>query len=146
MLHDQIKTQFGDPSVGGDQFDNILVDYFVTQIMELHSVDIRGDKYAMMILAEALEQAKVELSSQPKVRVSIPYFTSSAQGPVNLNITISRTKFEKLVENLIEQIKDKCQSILKEANITGKDIDEIVLIGGMTRVPMIQKIIHEVFG
>uniref|UniRef100_A0A0A9C3X2 Similar to Heat shock 70 kDa protein, mitochondrial n=1 Tax=Arundo donax TaxID=35708 RepID=A0A0A9C3X2_ARUDO len=142
----KIITQIGDRSVGGDLFDNILVDHFVKQIMELYSVDTRGDKHAMMLLAEAAEQAKVELSSQRKVTVSIPYLTASAQGPVDVHFSISRPEFEKLVHNLIEIIEDKCQSILKEANFGDKDINEVVLIGGMTRVPVIRRIISKVFG
>ncbi|XP_062188004.1 heat shock 70 kDa protein, mitochondrial-like isoform X2 [Phragmites australis] len=142
----EIKTQLADSSVGGDQFDDILVDYFVTQINKLHSVDIHEDKHAMAILSEAAEQAKVKLSSQPEVTVSIPYFTSSAQGPVHLDITISRPQFELLVNNLIEQIQDKCRIILKEASITGNDIGEIVFAGGMTRVPKVQETIYQVFG
>ncbi|GJM86978.1 hypothetical protein PR202_ga02887 [Eleusine coracana subsp. coracana] len=114
--------------------------------MELHSVDIRGDKYAMTVLAEKMEQVKVDLSNQHEVTLSIPFFTASAEGPVDLNITISRPEFEKLVNDLIEQIKHKCHSTLKEANVAVKDIDEIVLFGGMTRMPKIQGIIYEVFG
>ncbi|XP_062228406.1 heat shock 70 kDa protein, mitochondrial-like isoform X2 [Phragmites australis] len=142
----KIITQIGDRSVGGDLFDNILVDYFVKQIMELYSVDIRGDKYAMMILAEVAEQAKVGLSSQHEVTVSIPYVTASTQGPVDLHFSISRPDFEKLVHNLVEIIEDKCQSILKESNFSHEDINEVVLMGGMTRVPKIRRIISKVFG
>ena len=143
-MHAQIKTQHGDPSIGGDQFDDILMDYFVEQIIKLHSVNICEDKHAMTILSEVVEQAKVKLSSQNEVTVSVPYLTPSAhgQGPVHLNITISRAEFEKEVSNLIEQIQDQCQIILKKAGITGNDIDEIVFTGGMTRVPKIQEINH----
>lgn len=144
----EIKTQLGDPSVGGDQFDDILVDHFVKQIIKLHPVDIRGDKHAMATLAEVVEKAKMKLSREPEVTVSIPYFTTSAQGqgPVHLNITISRAEFEKLVNNLIEQIQNKCQIILKEASLTDNDIGEIVFTGGMTRVPKIREAIYQVFG
>ncbi|XP_062232416.1 heat shock 70 kDa protein, mitochondrial-like [Phragmites australis] len=142
----EIKTQLGDTSIGGDQFDDILVDHFVTQIAKFHSVDIHGDKHAMATLAEVVEQAKVKLSSEPEVTVSIPYFAASRQGPIHLNITISRAEFEKLVNNLIEQIKDKCQIVLKEASIADNDIGEIVFTGGMTRVPKIRETIYQVFG
>ncbi|CAL4927186.1 unnamed protein product [Urochloa decumbens] len=143
----EIITQISDPALGGDRFDDVLVDYFVEQIIHLHSVDIHGDKYAMMMmLAEAAEQAKVVLSSKSEVTLSIPDFPISAQGPVDLNITISRIKFEELVDNLIGQIKVKCQSILKDAKMSIKDIDEVILTGGMARVPRIQRIISEVFG
>ncbi|TVU36519.1 hypothetical protein EJB05_18456, partial [Eragrostis curvula] len=142
----EIVTQSSDPSVGGDQFDNILVDYLVDQITQLHSVDIRGDKYAMMMLTEVAEQSKVELSYKSEFTVSIPAFPISAQGPVDLKITISRMQFEELVGNLIGQIKMKCQRILEDAKMSVKDIDEVILFGGMTRVPKIQKIVSEVFG
>ncbi|CAN6302992.1 unnamed protein product [Urochloa humidicola] len=144
----EIKTQLDDSSIGGDQFDDILVDYFATRISEVHSIDIREDTHAMTILSEAVEQAKVKLSSQPEVTVSIPYFTSSAegQGPVHLNITIARPEFEELVNDLIERIRDKCQVILEEASITDNDIGEIVFTGGMTRVPKIQETVYQVFG
>nr|CAB3467534.1 unnamed protein product [Digitaria exilis] len=141
-----IITQLDDPSVGGDQFDDILVDFVSRQILELHSVDIRGDRYAMTMLSEAMEQAKVELSSKSEVTVSIPSFSTSAQGPVDLNITLSRQEFENLVDKLIGDIKRKCQSVLEDAKTSAKDIMEIVLIGGMSRVPKIQRIICEVFG
>ncbi|BAF14168.2 Os04g0211700 [Oryza sativa Japonica Group] len=118
------------------------------EMIKLHSVDVRGDKCAMRQLVEVAEQAKVKLSSQPTATISIPYLTSSGQGhgPAHLNITISRQEFEKLVNNLTEQIQEKCQIILKEAKIAAKDVDELVLFGGMTRVPKIQRIIYEVFG
>uniref|UniRef100_A0A0E0GY06 Uncharacterized protein n=1 Tax=Oryza nivara TaxID=4536 RepID=A0A0E0GY06_ORYNI len=146
----EMRAQCGDSCISGDQFDNILlvVDYCVTQMIKLHSVDVRGDKCAMRQLVEVAEQAKVKLSSQPTATISIPYLTSSGQGhgPAHLNITISRQEFEKLVNNLTEQIQEKCQIILKEAKIAAKDVDELVLFGGMTRVPKIQRIIYEVFG
>lgn len=141
-----MKTQVGDTSIGGDQFDDILVDHFVTQIAKLHSIDIHEDKHALATLTEVVEQAKVKLSSEPEVTVSLPYITASDHGPVHLNVTISRTEFEKLVNNLIEKIRDKCQMVLKEANITEGDIGEIVFTGGMTIVPKIRKTIYEVFG
>ncbi|KAK3126062.1 hypothetical protein QOZ80_7BG0613360 [Eleusine coracana subsp. coracana] len=142
----EMKTHLGDTSIGGDQFDYILVDHFVTQIAKLHSVDIHEDKDALATLTEVVEQAKVKLSSEPEVTVSLPYFTASGHGPVHLNITISRAEFEKLVKNLIEKIRDKCQIVLKEARITDNDIGEIVFTGGMTRVPKIREAIYEVFG
>ncbi|KAL6650198.1 hypothetical protein ACP70R_009123 [Stipagrostis hirtigluma subsp. patula] len=142
----EIISHVGDPYVGGDQFDNILVDYFVEQIIQLHSVDIRADKYAMMMLEEAAEQAKIKLSSQSEFTITIPFFPVSAEGPVDLSITISRTKFEKLVEYLVGQIKAKCQSILKDSNMSVKDINEVILFGGMTRVPKIRSIVSEIFG
>ncbi|GJN33460.1 hypothetical protein PR202_gb22064 [Eleusine coracana subsp. coracana] len=141
-----MKTHLGDTSIGGDQFDYILVEHFVTQIAKLHSVDIHEDKDALATLTEVVEQAKVKLSSEPEVTVSLPYFTVSGHGPVHLNITISRAEFEKLVNNLIEKIRDKCQIVLKEARITDNDIGEIVFTGGMTRVPKIREAIYEVFG
>ncbi|KAK3128074.1 hypothetical protein QOZ80_7AG0582250 [Eleusine coracana subsp. coracana] len=142
----EMKTHLGDTSIGGDQFDYILVEHFVTQIAKLHSVDIHEDKDALATLTEVVEQAKVKLSSEPEVTVSLPYFTVSGHGPVHLNITISRAEFEKLVNNLIEKIRDKCQIVLKEARITDNDIGEIVFTGGMTRVPKIREAIYEVFG
>ncbi|KQJ82099.1 uncharacterized protein LOC100823431 isoform X3 [Brachypodium distachyon] len=142
----EIKTQFGNPCVGGDQFDDILLDYSVAQIRKFYSVDVCGDKYGMMLLAEAVEQAKVALSSQHEVTVSLPFIISSAKCPGDPNISISRAEFENLGVNLVKQIRDKCQTLLAEANISSNDIDEVILTGGMTRVPMIQKIIFDVFG
>uniref|UniRef100_A0ACD5ZGE6 Uncharacterized protein n=2 Tax=Avena sativa TaxID=4498 RepID=A0ACD5ZGE6_AVESA len=143
----EVKSQFSDPCMGGDHFDDILLDYFVTQITNSHGVDVRGDKYAMMLLAEATEQAKVELSTEHEVTISTPFIISSSEcsgdGP---SVSISRAEFERLVLKLVEQIRDQCWTLLKEANITGKDVDEVVLTGGMTRVPMIRGIIHEIFG
>ncbi|GJN10746.1 hypothetical protein PR202_ga28865 [Eleusine coracana subsp. coracana] len=148
MSGTSIKTiaQTGGHTVGGDMFDDILVDYFVKQIMELYSVDIRGDRFAMMTLVQAAEEAKVELSSQSKVTVSLPYLTASTEGAVDLDCSISRPEFEKLVHKLVKMIEDECQSILKEADFSKKDISEVVLVGGMTKVPKIQKMISKVFG
>jgi molecular chaperone DnaK len=131
-LHQHIKTQLDDSSIGGDQFDDVHVDYFATWINKVHSIDICEDMHARTILLEAVEQAKVKLSSQPEVTVSIPYFTSSAEGqdPIHLNITISLPEFEELVNDLIIQIRDKCQIILKEASISSNDIGEIIFTGG----------------
>ncbi|KAL6589814.1 hypothetical protein ACP70R_050217 [Stipagrostis hirtigluma subsp. patula] len=143
----EIITQFNNTNVGGDQFDNILVDHFVAQIFKLHSVDVRENKYAMMMLAEAAEQAKVALSNQSEFTVSFNAFLPiSAQCPVDLNITLSRIEFEKLVDKLIREVKVKCQNILKDAKMSVKDIDEVILAGGMARVPKIRSIISEVFG
>ncbi|CAL5069655.1 unnamed protein product [Urochloa decumbens] len=142
----EVITQLSDPSVGGDQFDYAFVDFVSQQILELHSVDIRGDIYAMTMLVEAVEQAKVELSNKSEVTISIPSFSTSAQGPVDLNITLSRLEFENLVDKLIGEIKSKCQSVLEDAKISANDIKEIVLIGGMSRVPKIQRVVCEVFG
>ncbi|XP_062197873.1 heat shock 70 kDa protein, mitochondrial-like isoform X2 [Phragmites australis] len=142
----ETKVQFDEPSVGGDQFDDILLDYFVTEVIRLHSVDIREDKHAIARLVEEAEKTKVRLSTEPEVRVSIPCLTGSANGPIDLNITVSRAKFENLVGHLVEQIQVKCQNIVKDAKLTDKDIREIIIMGGMTRVPKIQGIIHEVFG
>uniref|UniRef100_A0A0D9WFM7 Uncharacterized protein n=1 Tax=Leersia perrieri TaxID=77586 RepID=A0A0D9WFM7_9ORYZ len=115
-----MRIQCGDSSIGGDQFDNILVNYCVTQMIKLHSVDVRRDKYAMRQLEEVVEQAKVKLSSQHTATISIPYLTSFGQGrgPAHLDITISRPEYEKL-----------CQIILKEANLAAEEVDEIVLFG-----------------
>ncbi|CAL4980369.1 unnamed protein product [Urochloa decumbens] len=116
----ETKVQFDDPSMGGDQFDDILVDYFVKEIIRLHSVDIRDDKHAIVRLVAEAEKTKVRLSTEPEVRVLIPCLTGSADGPIDLNITVSRAKFENLVGHLAEQIQVK--------------------------VPKIQRIICEVFG
>lgn len=142
----EMKSQLGDTSIGGDQFDDMLVDHFVTQIAKHHSVDIHEDKNALATLTEVVEQAKVKLSSEPEVTVSLPYLTASGCGPVHLNVTISRAEFEKLVNNLIEKIRDKCQIVLKEASISDNDIGEIVFTGGMTGVPKIRETVYEVFG
>ncbi|CAL4992203.1 unnamed protein product [Urochloa decumbens] len=142
----ETKVQFDDPSLGGDQFDDILVDYFVKEIIRLHSVDIRDDKHAIVRLVAEAEKTKVRLSAEPEVRVLIPCLTGSADGPIDLNITVSRAKFENLVGHLVEQIQVKCQNIVKDAKLTNEDIREIIIMGGMTRVPKIQRIICEVFG
>uniref|UniRef100_A0A0D9X6H9 Uncharacterized protein n=1 Tax=Leersia perrieri TaxID=77586 RepID=A0A0D9X6H9_9ORYZ len=135
----EIKAHFDDPSVvGGDQFDDLLLDYFVKEITRIYSVDIRGDKHVMMKLVEEVEKTKL--------RVSIPFLTGSAQGPVDLDITVCRNEFEDLVDHLVEQIQVNCQNMLKQAKLTDDDIGELIIMGGMTRVPKIQRIVTEVFG
>ncbi|CAO2149423.1 unnamed protein product [Urochloa humidicola] len=126
----ETKVQFDDPSLGGDQFDDIILDYFVTEIIRLHSVDIRDDKHAIVRLIAEAEKTKVRLSTEPEVRVLIPCLTGSADGPIDLNITVSRTKFENLVGHLVEQIQVKCQNIVKDAKLTNEDIREIIIMGG----------------
>uniref|UniRef100_A0A0D9X6C7 Uncharacterized protein n=1 Tax=Leersia perrieri TaxID=77586 RepID=A0A0D9X6C7_9ORYZ len=142
----EIKAQFDDPSVGGDQFDDLLLEYVVREITRIHLVDIRGDKLVMMRLAEEVEKTKVRLSTQPTVEVSIPLLTGSAQGPIDLNITVSRKKFEDLIGHLVEQIQVNCQKMLKEAKLIDEDICEIIIMGGMARMPKIQRIVSEIFG
>ncbi|KAL6654874.1 hypothetical protein ACP70R_008339 [Stipagrostis hirtigluma subsp. patula] len=142
----ETKVQFDDHCLGGDQFDDVLLDYFVTEIIKLHSVDIRKDKHAIARLVKEVETTKVRLTIEREVRVSIPCLTGSANGPIDLNIIVSRAKFENLVGHLVEQIQHKCQETLKDAKLTDKDIREIIIMGGMTRVPKIQEVISEVFG
>ncbi|CAM0145154.1 unnamed protein product [Urochloa decumbens] len=142
----ETKVQFYDPSMGGDQFDDILLHYFVTEFTRLHSIDICEDKHAMTRLVQEVEKAKVRLSTEPEVTVSIPCLVGSANGPIDLNISVSRTKFESLVCHLVEQIQAKCHNILRDAKLTDKDIHELIIVGGMARVPKIQEIISEVFG
>ncbi|KAI8537095.1 hypothetical protein RHMOL_Rhmol10G0307800 [Rhododendron molle] len=138
-----VKANRSDNFLGGDDFDRALLEYIVSEIKILHSVDVTSDKMVMMRLTEAAEKAKLELSrwTEATVRVIIP----TAQGPRRLKINVSHSKFDDIVSPLIERIRTHCAGCLTDARILGEKIDELILVGGMTRIPVVQNIVREIF-
>ncbi|PIA51904.1 hypothetical protein AQUCO_01000045v1 [Aquilegia coerulea] len=142
----EVKATNGDTFLGGEDFDNTLLDYLVSEFKTTEGIDLTKDKLALQRLREAAEKAKIELSSTSQTEINLPFITADASGAKHLNITLTRSKFEALVGNLIARTRNPCQSCLKDANVTIKDVDEVLLVGGMTRVPKVQEVVAEIFG
>ncbi|KAF9609663.1 hypothetical protein IFM89_017842 [Coptis chinensis] len=142
----EVKSTNGDTFLGGEDFDNTLLEYLVNEFKKAESIDLTKDKLALQRLREAAEKAKIELSSTSQTEINLPFITADASGAKHLNITLTRSKFETLVSNLIERTRNPCQSCLKDAGITTKEVDEVLLVGGMTRVPKVQEVVAEIFG
>ncbi|QCD76611.1 molecular chaperone DnaK [Vigna unguiculata] len=134
------------PSQIGEDFDNALLDFLVNEFKRTESIDLSKDRLALQRLREAAEKAKIELSSTSQTEINLPFITADASGAKHLNITLTRSKFEALVNHLIERTKAPCKSCVKDANISVKDVDEVLLVGGMTRVPKVQEVVSDIFG
>ncbi|KAL8554864.1 hypothetical protein ACS0TY_002876 [Phlomoides rotata] len=142
----EVKATNGDTFLGGEDFDNALLEFLVSEFKRTENIDLSKDKLALQRLREAAEKAKVELSSTTQTDINLPFITADASGAKHLNITLTRSKFEALVNNLIERTKAPCKSCLKDAGISAKEVDEVLLVGGMTRVPKVQEVVSEIFG
>ena len=142
----EVKATNGDTFLGGEDFDNTLLEYLVSEFKRSDNIDLTKDKLALQRLREAAEKAKIELSSTSQTEINLPFITADASGAKHLNITLTRSKFEGLVGKLIERTRSPCQNCLKDAGVSIKEIDEVLLVGGMTRVPKVQDIVSEIFG
>jgi molecular chaperone DnaK len=142
----EVKATNGDTHLGGEDFDQRLMDYLATEFKKDQGIDIRSDKMALQRVKEAAEKAKMELSTAMETDVNLPFITADASGPKHLNIKLTRAKLESLVEELIEKTMAPCLTALRDANLTPKDIDEVILVGGMTRMPRVQQKVKEIFG
>jgi len=141
-----VKATNGDTFLGGDDFDNRLISYFADEFKKDNGIDLREDKMALQRLRENAEKAKHELSSSSETDVNLPFITADASGPKHLNLKITRAKFESLVEDLVNRCLEPCRKALKDAGCTPKDINEVILVGGMTRMPKVQEMVKEFFG
>ena len=141
-----VKATNGDTFLGGDDFDNRLIAYFADEFKKENGIDLREDKMALQRLKEAAEKAKHELSSSSETDVNLPFITADASGPKHLNLKITRAKFESLVEDLVQRCHEPCRKALKDAGCTSKDINEVILVGGMTRMPKVQEMVKKFFG
>lgn len=141
-----VKSTNGDTFLGGDDFDNRLITFFADEFKKENGIDLREDKMALQRLREAAEKAKHELSASSETDVNLPFITADASGPKHLNLKITRAKFESLVDDLIQGCLEPCRKALKDANCTPKDINEVILVGGMTRMPKVQAMVKEFFG
>ena len=142
----EVKSTNGDTFLGGEDFDMRLVDYLVTEFKKESGIDLKNDKLALQRLKEAAEKAKIELSSSQQTEVNLPFITADATGPKHLAIKLSRAKFESLVDDLVQRTVEPCKAALKDAGLKAGEIDEVVLVGGMTRMPKIQEVVKNFFG
>ncbi|MBU1174368.1 MAG: molecular chaperone DnaK, partial [Alphaproteobacteria bacterium] len=142
----EVKSTNGDTFLGGEDFDMRLVDYLAGEFKKEQGIDLRGDKLALQRLKEAAEKAKIELSSGSQTEVNLPFITADASGPKHLQLKLTRAKFESLVEDLIKRTIGPCAAALKDAGVKAGEIDEVILVGGMTRMPKVQETVREFFG
>ncbi len=141
-----VKSTNGDTFLGGDDFDNCIIDYLASEFKNESGVDIKADPMALQRLKEGAEKAKHELSSATETDVNLPFITADASGPKHLNIKMTRAKLESLVENLVDKTIAPCKKALSDAGIMVKEIDQVILVGGMTRMPLVQKKVEDFFG
>ena len=142
----EVKSTNGDTHLGGDDFDQRLIDWLVTEFKKDQGIDLSKDAMALQRLKEAAEKAKMELSSTTQTDINLPFITADASGPKHLNLTLTRAKFEQLVDDLIQRTLPPMQQALKDAGLKPGEIDEVILVGGSTRIPKIQEIVKEFFG
>ncbi|NDH18473.1 MAG: molecular chaperone DnaK [Actinobacteria bacterium] len=142
----EVKATSGDNHLGGDDWDNAVVEWMVTQFKNAHGVDLSKDKMAMQRLQEAAEKAKIELSSSMQSSINLPYITASAEGPLHLEESLSRAQFESMTADLLKRTKAPVEAVIKDAGINVDSIDQIVLVGGSTRMPAVADLVKEVTG
>ena len=142
----EVKSTNGDTHLGGDDFDHVIIDWLADEFMKSHNVDLRKDPMAMQRLKEAAEKAKIELSSSTQTEINLPYIMPVDGIPQHLVTTLTRSKFEQLSDRLIQATIEPCRKALSDAGLQPKDIDEVILVGGSTRIPAIQKVVQDFFG
>ena len=142
----EVKSTNGDTFLGGEDFDMRLVNYLADEFQKEQGIDLRRDKLALQRLKEAAEKAKIELSSTTQTEINLPFITADASGPKHLTMKLTRAKFEALVDDLVQKTIDPCKQALKDAGLTAAEINEVVLVGGMTRMPKVQEVVKQLFG
>ncbi|XP_027106153.2 heat shock 70 kDa protein, mitochondrial [Coffea arabica] len=142
----EVKATNGDTFLGGEDFDNALLEFLVSEFKGNEGIDLTKDRLALQRLREAAEKAKIELSSTTQTEINLPFITADASGAKHLNITLTRSKFETLVNHLIERTRQPCKNCIKDAGVSSNEVDEVLLVGGMTRVPKVQEVVAEIFG
>jgi molecular chaperone DnaK len=141
----EVKSTNGDTHLGGDDFDQRLIDYLADEFKKQEGIDLRKDPMALQRLKEAAEKAKIELSTSQSTDVNLPFITATQDGPKHLNLNLSRSKFEQLIDDLVRNTKGPCEQAMKDAGVTPKDINEVILVGGSTRIPMVQQLVKDLF-
>ncbi len=142
----EVKSTSGDTHLGGDDFDQRVINFLADEFKKDEGIDLRKDPMAMQRLKDAAEKAKIELSSSQKTNVNLPFITATDSGPKHLNIDVTRSKFEQLVDDLVKRTIKPCEKALKDAGISKDEIDQVILVGGSTRIPKIQEVVKEFFG
>ena len=142
----EVKSTNGDTHLGGEDFDQKVMNYLADEFKKDQGIDLRSDKMALQRIKEAAEKAKMELSTSMETDVNLPFITADASGPKHMNIKLTRAKLEMLVEDLVEKVAAPCKTAIKDAGLTTKDIDEVILVGGMTRMPAVQQKVKQIFG
>ncbi len=142
----EVKSTNGDTFLGGEDFDMRLVEYLVAEFKKDNGIDLKGDKLALQRLKEAAEKAKIELSSAQQTEINLPFITADATGPKHLTLKLTRAKLESLVDDLVQRTIAPCKAALKDAGVTPAEIDEVVLVGGMSRMPKVQEVVKQLFG
>ena len=142
----EVLSTNGDTFLGGEDFDQRIMDYLVDEFKKESGIDLKTDMLALQRLKDSAEKAKIELSSTTSTSVNLPYITADASGPKHMNVTISRAKFEAMVETLIQRSIEPCKVAMKDAGVTADDIDEVILVGGQTRMPKVQEAVEKLFG
>jgi molecular chaperone DnaK len=142
----EVKSTNGDTHLGGDDFDQRIIDYLADEFKKQEGIDLRKDAMALQRLKEAAEKAKIELSSSMQTDVNLPFITATQDGPKHMNLTLSRSKVEQLIDDLVQRTKGPCERAMKDAGLSASQIDEVILVGGSTRIPMVQDLVKKVFG
>ena len=142
----EVKATNGDTFLGGDDFDQRVIDWVVSEFQNDQGVDLRADRQALQRLREAAEKAKIELSSTAETEINLPFITADASGPKHLNMTVSRAKLEQLTDDLVERSVGPCEQAMQDADLKPEDIDQVILVGGMTRMPAVQEAVKRIFG
>ena len=142
----EVLSTNGDTHLGGDDFDQVIIDFLAEEFKKNEQIDLREDSMALQRLKEAAEKAKIELSSSTQTEINLPYVTATSSGPKHLVTTLTRAKFEQLSDELVKRSMEPVKKALKDASLTKKDIDEVILVGGSTRIPIIQKEVESLFG
>lgn len=142
----EVKSTNGDTHLGGDDFDQRVIDFLADEFKKQEGIDLKKDPMALQRLKEASEKAKIELSSSSSTDVNLPFITATQDGPKHLNINLSRSKFEQLIHDLVERTRIPCEQAIKDAGVSPSDINEVILVGGSTRIPVVQELVKKIFG
>ncbi len=142
----EVKSTNGDTHLGGDDFDQVVIDFLADEFKKQEGIDLRKDPMALQRLKEAAEKAKIELSSSSTTDVNLPFITATQEGPKHLNVNLTRSKFEQLIDALVQRTKVPCEQAIKDAGVSQSDINEVILVGGSTRIPMVQDLVKNLFG
>lgn len=141
----EVKSTNGDTHLGGDNFDEVIIDWLIKDFKSQYSIDLTNDKMALQRLKEASEKAKRELSATQTTDINLPFITADSSGPKHMQVSLTRAKFEQMILELVERTKEPCIKALKDADLSASDIDEVILVGGSTRIPLVQKAVEDIF-